>query len=187
MVLEDKEQLARESFLLVEDIIRYKFKRFIPWRGFDIMFSDGLLGLAIAINKYDREKEIKFKTYAQTWIIGKIIDGFRVDLGKNFHSPKRELFYRTISLEDLSDDNSSWEIISLDIDFLLDFKKHFPRALKQLTDTELEVYNLAEIWGYGPLEIARQRKCHQTNITHTIKRAKQKIGEYLIVHSFWEN
>ena len=188
---QEKEQLAQDNLALVEEIIRLKFRNFLSMRDWDDMFSDGLWGLAIAVNKYYTNRGIKFKTYAQKWIEGKIIDGFREEHAKNLDGPKKQFLEGFIYLEDFMLDRSAshslWDMNYLDRDLLIDFKTYFPKALEVLTDLELEVYHLVEILGYAMIEVARLKKCGISNISQIVTRTKKKLKDYLLCHNFWGN
>lgn len=94
--LEDEEdQKLWEQYKLnhdrrIKDALIMKYASFVKWVAgriavnlpsnveFDDLVSYGILGLIDAIDKYDSDRNVKFKTYAKTRIRGAIFDELRV-------------------------------------------------------------------------------------------------------------
>ncbi|MGM0607843.1 MAG: FliA/WhiG family RNA polymerase sigma factor [Candidatus Muiribacteriota bacterium] len=74
---ESKNQLVTIYAPYVKYIARRIFEKLPPNVEFDDLVSYGTFGLIDAINKFDTEKKVKFKTYAGTRIHGSIIDCLR--------------------------------------------------------------------------------------------------------------
>ena len=76
--LEDnRKKLIEEHIELVKIIAGTIYKSYSSYIEYDDVVSFGIIGLLDAIEKYDENKKINFKTYAQYRIRGQILDGFR--------------------------------------------------------------------------------------------------------------
>ena len=58
---------------------------------FDAMVQDGMLGLAIAAQKFDPSRGVKFITYATTWVMKKVLE--------RFYNKGNEVVKRSMSLD----------------------------------------------------------------------------------------
>jgi len=74
---EEREQMVREYAPLVKYIANRISMRIPPNVSLDDLISCGTMGLLDAISKFDPEKNVKFKTYAEVRIRGSILDGLR--------------------------------------------------------------------------------------------------------------
>ncbi|ETR69890.1 MAG: RNA polymerase sigma factor for flagellar operon FliA [Candidatus Magnetoglobus multicellularis str. Araruama] len=74
---EEREQMVRQYAPLVKYIASRISMRVPPNVSLDDLISCGTMGLLDAISKFDPEKNVKFKTYAEVRIRGSILDGLR--------------------------------------------------------------------------------------------------------------
>ncbi|MBF0450861.1 MAG: FliA/WhiG family RNA polymerase sigma factor [Candidatus Magnetomorum sp.] len=72
-----REQMVREYAPLVKYIASRISMRVPPNVSLDDLISCGTMGLLDAISKFDPDKNVKFKTYAEVRIRGSILDGLR--------------------------------------------------------------------------------------------------------------
>lgn len=80
----DKEQIIKDNIPLVKYIASRVSLGKTKYIDYDDLVSYGMLGLMDAVNKFDKDKGIKFSSYASIRIKGEIIDGIR----KNRPIPK---------------------------------------------------------------------------------------------------
>ena len=73
----EREQMVRKYAPLVKYIANRISLRVPPNVSLDDLISCGTMGLLDAISKFDPEKNVKFKTYAEVRIRGSILDGLR--------------------------------------------------------------------------------------------------------------
>ena len=76
------DEKSREEFILeyaplVKNIAERMVMRFPPNISADELINSGVIGLIDAIDKFDPEKGVKFRTYAQIRIKGAILDDLR--------------------------------------------------------------------------------------------------------------
>src|SRR5580704_2593270 len=62
---------------LVNNVARRFQRRVPPCVTFDDLVSDGMIGLIQAVDRFDRSRDLKFKTYAQHRIRGAMLDFLR--------------------------------------------------------------------------------------------------------------
>jgi len=74
---EEREQMVRKYAPLVKYIASRISMRIPPNVSLDDLISCGTMGLLDAISKFDPDKNVKFKTYAEVRIRGSILDGLR--------------------------------------------------------------------------------------------------------------
>jgi len=74
---EEREEMVRKYAPLVKYIAGRIAMRVPPNVSLDDLISCGTMGLLDAISKFDPEKNVKFKTYAEVRIRGSILDGLR--------------------------------------------------------------------------------------------------------------
>lgn len=76
---------------------------------FDSMVQDGMLGLAIAANNFDVNRNVKFITYAMPWVRKKVLE--------RFYGRAHEVIKRSVSLDAPASQSSSKINDSNDSDF----------------------------------------------------------------------
>ena len=75
--LKARNELVLQYVHLVKSIVCRMMPTYRKHVDFDDLMSCGMLGLMDAIDKFDRDKEVKFETYASMRIRGEIIDQIR--------------------------------------------------------------------------------------------------------------
>lgn len=114
---------------------------------FDDLVSDGTIGLLDAIEKYEPERNIKFKTYAITRIRGAIFDGLRERdwIPRSVRQKIKEIENLLVELENKFGHPPTDEEIAASLDLSVD---EFNKLMSNLSGTS-SVASLNETWPSG--------------------------------------
>ncbi|MBI5374797.1 MAG: FliA/WhiG family RNA polymerase sigma factor [Candidatus Schekmanbacteria bacterium] len=74
---EEKDGIIKEYSPIIKNIAQRMASRFAPYVTIDDMISVGVIGLIDAISKFDKNKGVKFRTYAEYRIRGSMLDELR--------------------------------------------------------------------------------------------------------------
>lgn len=141
------------------------------------LYQEGLLGLLEASRRYDKGKDVKFKTYASTCIESNILSLIRTAKRK-----KHNILNESYSLDkEIDGEIDAYSIIKnnektpeekLIIDQILE--ETYERIKKEFTSFEYQVFIL-NIKGYKNEEIAKILDKNTKSIENTLQRIKIKM------------
>lgn len=143
------------------------------------LYQEGLLGLLEASNRFDKNKQVQFKTYATTCIESRIITFLKTATRK-----KHMYLNDSLSLDNVREDEKSlYEFTSKTemtpeekIMYNSEIKEVYEKIKELLTDFELNVFIL-NIKGYKNKEIAEMLSKNVKSIENTLQRVKVKLAK----------
>ena len=143
------------------------------------LYQEGLLGLLEAANRFDKNKKVKFVTFATTCIDSRIKSYLKAST-RNKHS----YLNNSLSLDNIYEDDitlydfASADEVTPEEKILLEseLKEIYQRLKQVLTDFEYVVFSL-HIKGYKNEEIASKLKKEKRSIENTLYRIKTKLKE----------
>ena len=188
LVSENNEDARDVFFEKYDNIIKMKcakYKTFIETKGFEFndIFQEGRLGLTLALNDYNDQKNVKFYTFANLCIDRQIASFL-----KHVARDKNKILNESISLD--STTNSVGRPLT---DLILDDKNIDPeksfieleeqdelynKINEKLTPAEQDVFNL-RIQGFTYKEISQLLNITQKSVDGSISRIKIKISNIL--------
>lgn len=143
------------------------------------LYQEGLLGLLESANRFDKNKKVKFVTFATTCIDSRIKSYLKTST-RNKHS----YLNNSLSLDNIYEDDitlydfASADEVTPEEKILLEseLKEIYQRLKQVLTDFEYVVFSL-HIKGYKNEEIASKLKKEKRSIENTLYRIKTKLKE----------
>lgn len=156
------------------------YKRKVSGLELGDFIQEGMIGLSIAINTFDENKETSFYTFARVCIIRRIMT-----LIISSERGKHKVLNESISVEML-DNNQNLDKIFEDSEsnpeslMLSDenTKEMIKEIQSELTNLECEVFDL-KIAGFGNKEIEEILEKDSKSIYNAINRIKVKVEKYL--------
>lgn len=164
---------ANRAFLIekYQPLVYHVFRLLFPKSSserFDLI-SEGTLGLIEAVDSFDYEKGVKFKTYAFYRIKGKMVDYLR----RQYAFAYSGLFRGDAEAENKLLDPS------LDCAELLESIRLVEGFLPELTVAERRVIQLIYLEGMSQEEVANQLGCTPANVSILRKRALRRLSRLL--------
>lgn len=158
-----------------------KYNKFLEKIGLEEkdLYQEGLLGLLEASNRFDKNKQVKFVTYATTCIDSRIKTYLKM-ASRNKHS----YLNNSLSLDNIyEDDISLYDFAKKDemtpeekIVFDSTLNEIYSKLKKLLTSFEYNVFSL-HIKGYKNEEIAYKLNKDKRSIENTLYRIKTKLRD----------
>lgn len=143
------------------------------------LYQEGLLGLLEASNRFDKNKQVQFKTYASTCIESRIITFLKTSTRK-----KHTYLNESLSLDNVHEDEKSLYEFTAKTEMTPEEKiminseinEVYGKIKKCLTEFELNVFIL-DIKGYKNKEIATILSKNVKSIENTLQRIKIKLAK----------
>lgn len=159
------------NILIRKEISNFKYTIY----NIDDIKQEVNLAFLKAVNSYDKEKDIKFKTYIEKTITNKI-----KDLVRHLNRNKNQIFENSISLDDdslIENHHNRLLIEECTIDDDIYIEQSDSILKDKLTTDELKVYELKKE-GLSNKDLSYILDKPIKNINNTYLRIKHKIKEY---------
>jgi len=177
---------ARETAIvqnidLVNNVARRLQRRVPPCVTFDDLVSAGMIGLIQAVDRFDRSRDLKFKTYAQYRIRGAMLDFLREEdpLSRGERRRVREsasTAHVTISLDQLSAPAAN-RLVRCETRTVSDLamSSEVRTARRCLSDRENRVIAMLFDLGCQSREVAADLKVNESRVSQIKHRALAKL------------
>lgn len=142
----------------------------------DDLFQEGMLGLLNAVRRFDQNKGIRFKAFAEVCVVNKIISALK-STARQRHIPSSLVVPMNPDVEDVlpeRDDDPEDIIIRQE-----GANELIARIAERLTTFELAVFE-AYLVGYPYSEIAKKVYSNCKAIDNALQRAKRKLNGILL-------
>lgn len=163
-----------EEYLgFVHAITSKRYKQFKHKYSYEDLFQEGCLGLMKAANRFDSRREVKFTTYAYSYVDGQILRMIRDD--KWYGTNRKERFEKSapysldIPIKGL--DNEISYVNSIGNDDLNFEKIEIKMLVDELPNDLKDIVNMIYIEGFSQTEIAKIIGCSQISISRLKKRS----------------
>ena len=177
------EKVVKEHENLIHSIAKKYSKIGINYND---IFSEGLIGLLVASERFKPEKNIKFSTYAFYWIRSKILNFVR--FVKSNENKSQKIEHQTIGQKFFGKDWEEFESYNdksfenLDIDELI---KYIHLGVNQLSERErFVIYNRILTRNKKTLhELAEKLNITRETVRNIEQKSIKKIKQFLLDHS----
>lgn len=133
------------------------------------LISEGTLGLIEAVDAFDPERGVTFKTFAYLRIKGKMLDYLR----------RRSWRVRREELAELEQFNRAFPVTTHSAEKALDAIALAQSLLRHLTAGERRIIELLYFKGLTQEEVARKLQCSRPNVSILRKRALRRLRSLL--------
>lgn len=139
------------------------------------LIQEGMVGLLHAVRTYDRERQVQFRTYAETCIRNRLYSAVRA-AGRDKHSPlnnyisfETPLFDTAAGYPSAQGDNPEDVLIDRE-----DWKERLSTLKDQLSGFEAKILRLY-LGGLSYGEIARQIGRSSKSVDNAVQRIRRKV------------